>query len=154
MTERSENRYKMSRNSAGLTQEQAAELLHISVRALSDYENGHVRPSDDIVLAMVDNYNCPLLGWWHMKQTPLGNRVLPDIQMPTTNGDMALQAWSAQNALVPIALSLMELVSGKLQPEDLCEINRAELSKKIEQLEQVRGMLVSVILYGRKIVDG
>ena len=149
-----ENHYKLSRQNAGLTQERAAELLELSVRTLSDYENGHVRPPDDTVLSMVDTYHCPLLGWWHMKQSPLGSRVLPDIQMPATNGDLALQAWSAQNSLVPAALSLMELVSGKLRPEDLCELDKAELRKKIDQLEQVRGMLVSVILYGRKIVDG
>ena len=154
MSNNCENRYKMSRNNAGLTQEQAADVLHISVRTLSDYENGHAVPSDETVLAMVDIYSCPLLGWWHLKKSPLGNRVLPDIQMPTTNGDMAFQAWSAQNALVPTVNSLMELLGGKLQPDDLCEIDKSVLRQKIDSLEQIRSMIVSVILYGRKITDG
>jgi transcriptional regulator with XRE-family HTH domain len=49
------NRYQTSRVNAGLTQEQAAALLHISVRTLSDYENSKI-PPDDIVAAMTKIY--------------------------------------------------------------------------------------------------
>ena len=52
MTQHGVNRYKTSRLEAGLTQERAAAALHIATRTLSDYENGHVRPPDDTVLAM------------------------------------------------------------------------------------------------------
>ena len=92
------NGYKTSRQNAGFTQEQAVELISqitggdLAVRTLSDYENGHVKKvPDEIVAAMADAYNCPILAWWHMKRnSPLG-KFLPDIIMPQTNGDMAFQ---------------------------------------------------------------
>ena len=153
MTTISENRYKMSRNNASMTQEQAAEALYISTRTLSDYENNHARPPDDVVLAMVKLYNCQILGWWHLKQSPLGDYVLPDITMPETNGDMALQAWSAQNELVPVVNSLMELLSGRMRVEDFCEVAIEQLKAKISILEQIRGRIASIVFYGRKIVS-
>ena len=61
MKEASRNYYKECRESAKLSQEQAAELLHISVRSLSDYENGKTVPADDIVECMVDIYHTRLL---------------------------------------------------------------------------------------------
>ena len=148
MKNKRENQYKISRNNAGLTQEQASEALYISTRTLSDYENNQTRPPDDIVLAMTNLYRCPLLGWWHIKQSPLGNEILPDIcQIPTTNGDMAFQAWSAQNALIPATNSLMELLSGKLQEVDIEESGK----NIVTQFEQIIGMMVTITLYGKKI---
>ena len=54
MSNECENLYKICRISAGLTQEQAAELLAVSQRTLSEYENGRARVPDDIVAAMVE----------------------------------------------------------------------------------------------------
>ena len=51
MTKDCDTQYKISRNSAGFTQEQAAEMLAeeinrpLAVRTLSNYENGHDRVS-------------------------------------------------------------------------------------------------------------
>lgn len=56
-----ENLYKVCRTSAGLTQEQAAELLGVAPRTLSDYENERTRVPDDIVDAMSRIYKEPRL---------------------------------------------------------------------------------------------
>lgn len=56
-----ENLYKLCRTSAGFTQEAAAELLAISPRTLSDYENDRAKVPDDIVDAMSNHYKSPLL---------------------------------------------------------------------------------------------
>ena len=154
MSERNENRYKTSRLNAGLTQERAAEHLGIAVRTLSDYENGHVRPHDDLVLAMMDVYGCPPLGYLHMYDSSLGKRVLTDIQLSETNGCMVLQTWNAQSSLRHVVKTLKKLFRGKSRPEDLCEESRAKMSKKIDLLEQVRGEIVAAILYLRKITYG
>ena len=56
------NYYKISRETAGYTQEQAAERLDISVRSLSAYENDEIIPPDDLVEKMVKLYNTKILG--------------------------------------------------------------------------------------------
>ena len=56
MAEKQKFYYKTCRKLAGLTQEQASELLCVEVRSLSGYENGAKVP-DDIVARMADGYN-------------------------------------------------------------------------------------------------
>jgi len=77
-----ENIYKAARLSAGFTQEQAAELLNVSVRSLVDYESGKTVPHDDIVCSMVEIYKSKILAYMHLKvSTEVGRRYLPDIHM-------------------------------------------------------------------------
>lgn len=74
--------YQLARNNAGLTQEQAAELLHISVRSLADYESGVTVPNGDIVHDMVDIYGAKWLGYEHLRlSTKVGQRCLPEINI-------------------------------------------------------------------------
>lgn len=60
-----ENRYKECRERVGFTQSQAAEMLHVSERSLSDYENNKTKVPDDVVLRMTQIYNAPTLTWCH-----------------------------------------------------------------------------------------
>lgn len=74
------NIYKMARKSAGLTQNEAAELLNVSVRSLADYETGRTVPPDDIVVAMVEVYKTGWLAYGHLKNSTLvGQKFLPDL---------------------------------------------------------------------------
>lgn len=74
------NIYQIARNNAGMTQEQAAEMLHVSVRSLADYEGGRTIPGDDIVCGMIETYKTEWLGYEHLKQsTEVGKYFLPDI---------------------------------------------------------------------------
>lgn len=91
MSNTCENHYKSCRSTTHYTQEQAAELLHVSPRSLSDYENGHTRVPDDIVDKMATLYNSPLLAWWHLKQTSILGKYLPDMSTPQSNTDVAFQ---------------------------------------------------------------
>lgn len=76
-----ENIYQNARKSANLTQQQAAELLHISPRTLCDYESGKTVPADDIVCNMIEVYGTEWLGYQHLKQSTLvGQKYLPDIE--------------------------------------------------------------------------
>jgi transcriptional regulator with XRE-family HTH domain len=160
MSKDCENHYKMSRGNAKLTQEQAVGLIEqyfldvlslerpIATRTLSDYENGHTRVPDDVVAAMADVYNCPLLAWWHLKNTSVLGKFLPDIQMPQTNSDMALQLWQAKRTLLPNAESLIDILC-----DEICSNKINDFKNKMEKIEQVKAMLVSVILYAKKITD-
>lgn len=82
MNKRCENIYKIARKKAGLTREEAAELLHISVRSLADYEAGVTIPKDDIVCEMIEIYDAPWLGYQHLRySSEVGKRYLPDITL-------------------------------------------------------------------------
>jgi transcriptional regulator with XRE-family HTH domain len=76
------NIYKIARQSAGMTQEQAAEMLHVSVRSLADYEGNRTIPGDDIVCGMIETYETEWLGYEHLKQsTEVGKKYLPEINI-------------------------------------------------------------------------
>lgn len=63
------NIYKSSRSEAGLTQEQAAELLACSVESIRAYETGQRTPPDEAVRLMADLYGAPWLLIEHARET-------------------------------------------------------------------------------------
>ena len=72
----------IAREESGLRQEPAAELLHVSTRSLSDYERNITIPPQDIVLAMMNHYSAPWLGYMYLKLTnEVGKAVLPEIKL-------------------------------------------------------------------------
>ena len=82
MRENSQNIYKNCRKNAGLTQEQAAELIAVGVRTLGGYEIGEAIPPDLVVCKMVEIYDAPYLAYQHLKEsTEVGRRYLPEINI-------------------------------------------------------------------------
>lgn len=82
MNKRCENIYKTARKNAGMTQEEAAELLHISTRSLAAYESGRTVPPDDIVCGMIEIYKAKWLGYQHLKQSSyVGQKYLPELNI-------------------------------------------------------------------------
>ncbi len=74
------NIYQKARNSKGLTQERAAELLNISTRALAGYESGERFPPDHVVVQMLDIYDTQVLAVQHLRQSAyLASCVIPDV---------------------------------------------------------------------------
>jgi transcriptional regulator with XRE-family HTH domain len=140
-----ENRYKICRENAGLTQEQAAELLYVSARQLSDYENGRARVSDEMTAGMARAYNAPLLAWWHVKQGPLGG-FFPEIQTPKTNGDMAFQIILANGELDKAETEIRQILSDGVIGED----EREQYDGCIQTIKDVNGKLTSVIVYSEQ----
>lgn len=99
MHERYRSIYQLARNNAGLTQEQVAELLHISVRSLADYESGVTIPNGDIVYDMVDVYDANWLGYEHLRlSTKVGQRCLPAINIT----DLAQSVLSLQKESIDV----------------------------------------------------
>jgi transcriptional regulator with XRE-family HTH domain len=134
MTKDCENRYKISRETAGLTQAQASELLHVSERSLSDYENGRTTVPDDVVKSMANTYSTPILAWWHIKNGVLGE-FLPDIFLPQTGGDMAFQLILAEDELSPAVGEIKRIVAdGQIDDSE-----RADFTNSVKALKQVNG---------------
>jgi transcriptional regulator with XRE-family HTH domain len=74
--------YQTGRLCTDLTQENASELLNISLKSIGTYERGETIPPDEIVIAMVELYNTPWLSYMHLKiNNPVGKKYLPDIQL-------------------------------------------------------------------------
>lgn len=61
------NIYQIARESAGLTQEKAAELLDISIESLRGYEGFKRIPPNKIVVKMIEIYNTQHLAIQHIR---------------------------------------------------------------------------------------
>ena len=71
---------QIARESAGITQEKAAELIDISVESLRAYESGKRIPPGDVVIRMVDICDARYLAYRHLKAEKAGCKYLPDIE--------------------------------------------------------------------------
>ena len=72
--------YKICREQAGYTQEQAAELLHISVRMLCRYESGEAVVPNDVADGMVRLYNDNFLAVEHLRRgSEMAARLIPAV---------------------------------------------------------------------------
>lgn len=143
------NYYKIGRESVNLTQEQAAELLDISVRSLSDYENNKTIPSDDVVMKMVKIYKTKILGWWHLRNTSaLARESLPNVIELQTDADMFLQSEFANDEIEAIQKLIKAILAdGKITPD---EIGDFENMKKLSK--QAAGKLMAIAAY-KSIVE-
>ena len=77
--------YKTCREAAGMTQEQAAEALNCSVRALARYEAGEQRTPDDVAYHMAVLYDSQYLAVQHLR---LVSHVAAEILPPVTVLDL------------------------------------------------------------------
>lgn len=76
------NIYQIARESAGITQEHAAELIDISVESLRAYEYAKRIPPDKVVIKMIEIYNAQYLAYQHLKTSEeIGKRYLPDLEI-------------------------------------------------------------------------
>lgn len=74
------NMYGRYRQSAGLTQERAAELLGVARGTVKGWEAGSFLPPDDKVLMMVDIYMAPTLAIEHLRsRSAMAAELLPEV---------------------------------------------------------------------------
>lgn len=81
MAKEGRNMYQIARESAGFTQDKASELLDISVESLRAYESSRRIPPNNIVVSMVEIYNAQYLAYKHLKNSEIGEIILPDIKV-------------------------------------------------------------------------
>ncbi len=80
MPESGKTVYKICRKQAGYTQENAAELLGCSVRALARYESGEAPVPDEIVCRMDELYSNHFLAYVHFRESSrLAAGLLPEV---------------------------------------------------------------------------
>lgn len=81
MAERYPNIYQRARKEARLTQEQAAELLSVSVETVKAWEQGQRAPKPEDVERMQSVYEAPWLGLAYTRATCGGLKVLPEVRL-------------------------------------------------------------------------
>lgn len=135
--------YKTCRESAGIKQEDAANMLNVSCRTLSDYENGKSRVPDDIVDKMSELYRSPLLAWWHLKKNSVLGKYLPDVFEPKTEVDMVFQGILAKDKLSPVIEGLKEIMADGV----IDELEEDELELHIGDMRIVNNKLTSIIIW-------
>ncbi|WKY44187.1 helix-turn-helix transcriptional regulator [Eubacteriaceae bacterium ES2] len=87
MKESNKSIYRICRDRSGMTQEEAAPELGVSVRALANYEAYSLeirkhQPPEDIVLSMADLYGTPWLPLMHLKEnTLIGQKLFQSVEV-------------------------------------------------------------------------
>lgn len=146
MQKRCENIYKIARKYAGLSREQAAELINVSVRSLADYETGVTVPKDDIVCAMIEAYGTEWLGYQHLKQnSEIGRRYLPEINI----SDLAKSVLRLQKEVKDLENVSNDIIDiacdGKI---DETEMSRWKFVKK--EIDEMAGAALAVLFNAEK----
>lgn len=81
MLQQYRNIYQIARDSKGITQEKAAELINISVESLRAYEYDKRIPPNKIVFKMIEIYDSQYLAFQHLKESSeIGQKYLPEIE--------------------------------------------------------------------------
>ena len=111
--------FKTARENAKLSQEYAAELLDVSVTAVSNYERNINRPSQDIVVKMMTVYRNKFVGYQYLRETEVGQLILPDVSIyKPSNGVLSFQRENRdiddiRNDLIDIA------VDDQIEPQEV-----------------------------------
>lgn len=75
------NLSRIGRQRAGMSQEQWAEAVGVSVRSIGDYEAGVKIPSASTVVRMAEASQMPVLCYWHMRQAlDYAGAMLPPVE--------------------------------------------------------------------------
>lgn len=72
--------YQVAREVSGLTQERAAEYLNIATETIASYVQGRRKVPDDIVFAMSELYQHPILCYKHLRLKATA-KELPDVEV-------------------------------------------------------------------------
>lgn len=140
------NIYKNARQSAGLTQERAAEMLGTSVESIRAYETGGRVPPSEMVELMVICYNAQFLAYQHIRASAnMARSIIPDIKESTlleasarlTNRIYAFADNHLDRRLMQIAedncISAAERQEFDAIAQDLAEIVEAALALRYAQ---------------------
>lgn len=133
--------YKLARNYAGLTQEQAAQLMNIGARTLAGYESLKPIPNNYIVEKMVSVYKAKWLGYEHLRcSSELGKKCLPKINIDNiAQSILLLQKESAD--VENIKSSMIEIAcDGKIEKHEELQWN-----KVTKELQEMAGATLSVV---------
>lgn len=136
--------FRSGRVDANLSQEQAASLLNISARVLSDWERGESLPSDDMIVAMEKVYGDNELMRRHLiANTPYG-KLIPEPKEMQSDSEFAMQfKFTAKHIKKSSRKAVKYLENdGKLDKKEI-----EELLDEIPELEEEINKMTGYINY-------
>ena len=118
MSQSSGNIYQIARQSAGITQERAAELISTSVESIRAYENDTRIPPGKLVLKMIEVYGTQFLAYQHMKlNEDVGSKFLPIIEFKDLPSAI-LNIYNEVNHFMKVRDDLLEIGCDGVISED------------------------------------
>lgn len=143
------NIYRLARDAASITRDQASERINSSTRSLADYETGKTIPGDDIVCLMIEVYGAPWLAYKHLQMSSkVGQKHLPDIEI-TDLPKSVLRFQKEVNDLGKVNDDMVEVACDGRIDED--EMHRWQKTKK-EVKEVIKAGFE--LLFARQEVQG
>lgn len=131
-------RINARKNGEKITQQQAADALHISKRQLSAYETGGAPVPDEMVVAMAEYYETPVLVWWHMKHHTVFGKYLPDVPELKTPQDIIFTDIVTKNKHLKTSEKLLDILEDLRVTKD----EKEDYDKCIDEI-----LLTSALLY-------
>ena len=151
-TKENKNMYQLSRESANLTREAAAELLeYISSDRIEKIESEKSLPHPDEILAMADCYKNPsLCNYYCSHECPIGQEYVPEVKFKELS-QITLEMLASLNALEKEKSRLIEItVDGVISDDEMRDFEHIQ-----EQLSQISMTIDSLQLWVQKaIADG
>ena len=144
------NIYQIPRQSKGLTQEKAAELIDISVESIRAYESGRAVPSAAAVLRMIEVYEYPVLALQHLKHhNDVAASLLPDVRDGTTLSEAVLELMEAMEDFDAIVKDLRNIAKDNI----IDEIERPRYDHALEVLQNAAAAIMAVRFARTKKAD-
>lgn len=129
------NIYRNARNKVDMSQERWAEALDISVDTVGLYEAGKIRPSDDVVLHMVDVCGDRALAYQHLRdKSSVARELLPEAErLPLSQAAIRLLLEIREFDRAKRAEELLRIAAdGIVDPEE-----RAEFEAIVRELQGI-----------------
>ena len=138
--------YRIGREEAQMTQLQASELIGISSRQLSRFENLETIPDSLTVSKMVKVYDAEWLGYKHLKQyDDLGKLILPEVSFENV-GLGTLKFFKEHSDIENIRTSIIDIVFDGV----IDEYEEEEWSEHTKAIESLAGASLSLRYAKRK----
>lgn len=149
-TKENKNLYQRTRESLGLTREEASDLLvTMSPERIEKIESERSMPHPDEVLLMSDKYKQPTLCHYYCaNQCPIGAQYVPEVKVKDL-AQIVLETIASLNTMQKQKDRLIEItVDGKITGDELADFVRIQ-----EELEKISIAVETLQLWCERMLD-
>ena len=149
-TKENKNLYQRTRESLGLTREEASDLLvTMSPERIEKIESERSMPHPDEVLLMSDKYKQPTLcNYYCANQCPIGAQYVPEVKVKDL-AQIVLETIASLNTMQKQKDRLIEItVDGKITGDELADFVHIQ-----EELEKISVAVETLQLWCERMLD-
>lgn len=148
-TKKDKNIYHITRESLGLTREEASELLvTLAPERIEKIENERTLPHPDEVLIMAEKYKQPgLCNYYCANQCPIGQQYVPEVKIKDLS-QIVLEMLASLNAMQKKKERLIEItVDGEVSEDELKDFIYIQ-----EELERISIAVETLQLWSERML--